>query len=109
MALETEGDGFYSPLEASVPAPSMVMELDTDEPSPNLPHATPFSYSAEHLGKRKNWLTLELRSTPYQYLHLGLNIRTPPPSSRSQSQYLGLGFNLCNSVSSRSLSIFLCS
>ena len=77
MAPETEGDGFYSLLEAPVPAPSMAMESNTDESS-KLPFATPFSY------------------------------KTPSPSSRSQSQYLGLGFNLCNSVSSRSLSIFLC-
>uniref|UniRef100_A0A7N2MUZ8 Uncharacterized protein n=1 Tax=Quercus lobata TaxID=97700 RepID=A0A7N2MUZ8_QUELO len=103
MALETEGDGFYSPLEAPVPAPAMVMESDTDESSPKLPHATPFSYSAEHLGKRKNWSTLELRSTPYQYLHLGLNLnisvlvsisatrsqyKTPSPSSWSRFQSL---------------------
>ena len=48
MAPETEGDGFYSPLEAPVPAPSMAaMESDTDEYSPKLPPATPFSYSAE--------------------------------------------------------------
>ena len=47
MAPELEGDGFYSPLEAPVPAPSMAMELDTDESSPQLPPATPFSYSAE--------------------------------------------------------------
>ena len=47
MALEIEGDGFYSPLEAPVPAPSMAMESDTDESSPKLPLATPFSYSAE--------------------------------------------------------------
>ncbi|KAM4123351.1 hypothetical protein ACB094_01G152600 [Castanea mollissima] len=42
--------------------------------SPKLPPATPFSYSAEHLGKRKNWSALELQSTPYQFLHLGLNL-----------------------------------
>ncbi|XP_050254992.1 MDIS1-interacting receptor like kinase 2-like [Quercus robur] len=33
MALEIEGDGFYSLLEAPVLAPSMAMELDTDESS----------------------------------------------------------------------------
>ena len=47
MAPEIEGDGFYSPLEAPVPAASMAMESDTDESSPKLPPATPYSYSAE--------------------------------------------------------------
>ena len=42
-----EGDGFYSPLEAPVPAASMAMESDTNESSPKLPPVTPFSYSAE--------------------------------------------------------------
>ena len=65
MAPETKGDSFYSPLEALVPTPSMAMESDTDESSPKLPLATAFSYSFEHLGKRKKWSTLELRSTPY--------------------------------------------
>ena len=89
MALETEGDGFYFLLEAPMPTPSMAMESDTVESaSPKLPPATSFSYNAEHLGERKNWSALELRGTPYQYFHLGLN--------------------LCNSVSSRSLSLFIC-
>ena len=87
MAPETEGDGFYSPLEALVPAPSMAMESDSDESSPKLPHATPFSYNTEHLGKRKNWLVLELRSTPYQYLHLGLNLCNSVSIFASRSQY----------------------
>ena len=66
MALETEGDGFYFLLEAPMPTPSMAMESDTIESaSPKLPPATSFSYSAEHLGKRKKWSTLELWSTPY--------------------------------------------
>ena len=47
MAPEIEGDGFYSPLEAPVPAASMAMESDTNESSPKLPPVTPFSYSAE--------------------------------------------------------------
>ncbi|KAK7815724.1 tpr repeat-containing protein zip4 [Quercus suber] len=90
VAPETEGDGFYSPLEAPVPAPSMAMESDTEESSPKLPPATPFSYSAEHLGKRMNWSALELRSTPYKYLHLDLNLCNSVSISELHHLHLGL-------------------
>ncbi|KAL4619330.1 hypothetical protein ACB092_06G071200 [Castanea dentata] len=99
MALETEGDGFYSLLEAPMPAPSMAMESDTDESSPKLPPATPFSYSAEHLGKRKNWSALELQSTPYQFLHLGLNLCNSVSILELHHLHLGLNLNISVSVS----------
>ena len=96
---ETEDNGFYSSLEAPVPAPSMTMELDTDESSPKLPPAIPFSYSVKHLGERKNWFVLELRSTPYQYLHLGLNLCNLVSISKLHHLYLGLNLNISVSVS----------
>ena len=99
MAPEIEGDGFYSPLEAPMPAASMAMESDTDESSPKLPPATSFSYSAEHLGKRKNWSALELRSTPYQYFHLGLNLCNSVSILELHRLHLGLNLNILVSIS----------
>ncbi|KAL0015838.1 hypothetical protein SO802_002907 [Lithocarpus litseifolius] len=47
LKLKAVASTLLSPLEAPVPAPSMAMESNTDESSPKLPPATPFSYSAE--------------------------------------------------------------
>ena len=99
MAPETEGNGFYSPLEAPMPTPSMAMESDTDESFPKLPPTTSFNYSAEYLGKRKNWSVLELQSTPYQYLHLGLNLYNSVSISELHYLHLGLNLNILVSVS----------
>ena len=99
MALETEGDGFYSPLEPPMPTPSMAMESETDESSPKHPPATSISYNAEHLGKRKNWSVLKLRSTPYQYLHLSLNLCNSVSISELHRLHLGLNLNISVSVS----------